>query len=114
MRTCCQCEIPIPVEVDDVYCSTQCFDEAIDAAIRADIAATAEKPILLTKVKQKGCKIRGTICNLRDDAEKRVQNIESFGPDKLLKTKEYFQARADVLNDLLMIMAPSDVACSCC
>jgi len=126
MRLCIYCELPIPenVDPDDVYCTRQCLDDHIDEAIKADANAPAsslaelskffDNPILLTNVKQKGCNIRRTICDLRDDAEGRVRNIESYGRDKLLKTKEYFQARADVLNDLLMVMAPSNKPCSCC
>lgn len=141
MRTCAYCELPIPenVDPDDVYCTRQCLDDHIDTAIKADVAvatttdvvspapATAsclaelskffderEEPVLLTRVKHKGCSIRRTICDLRDEAEKRVSNIETYGPNKLLKTKEYFQARADVLNDLLMMMTPSSKPCSCC
>jgi len=98
MRTCSYCKLPIPDDVDDVYCTRQCFDSHIDEALKRDAAR---------------CKILTRIISLRDDAEKRVHNIESFGPDKLLKTKEYFQSRADVLNDLLMVMDPTS-PCSCC
>jgi hypothetical protein len=98
-KICAHCGIQFAS--DDIYCTRQCFDKAIDTAIEND-----------TRTKQR-CKIRTMICDLRDDAEKRVNNLDSYGANKLLKTKEYFQARADVLNDLLMVMAP-DTPCLCC
>lgn len=81
------------------YCSRNCFDAHISYAIEI-----------------KSCKIRERICELRDDAEKRVANIEGLGTDKLLPTKNYFQARADVLNDLLSVMNGDETdgkSCSC-
>lgn len=112
MKLCEHCGLPLPEtdSFDEVYCDRQCFDAAIDTAI----AVNAAQPVTLTVVKQKGCKVRQRIYELRDDADRRVNNIDSHDTDKLKITRAYFQSRADVLNDLLMFMTPSDTPCSCC
>lgn len=79
------------------YCSRQCFDAAIDEAIERE---------------EHHCRFRVIVEKLRDDADKRVKNLEALQSNKVSKTKEYFQARADVLNDVLMFMEP-DSRCSC-
>jgi len=79
------------------YCSRKCFDAAIDKVIERD---------------NNQCDIRNQIIALRDDAESRVANINRLGTNKLNTTKNYFQARADVLNDILMVM-DAETDCSC-
>ena len=97
---CVMCSKEVYITEDTYpYCSQDCQNIALDEAIKKD---------------NERCKIRSMIVRHRDDAEKRVSNIESFGPDKNLKTKEYFQARADVLNDLLMVLETGNKPCSCC
>jgi hypothetical protein len=106
MNTCIYpaCGLPIPLEVDpeDPYCTRECFDAHIAEALAAAQAVEA----------QPTCNMIAEIKKLCADAEQRVKNIESFGSDKLLKTKEYFQSRADVLNDLL-VFATLNTNCSC-
>jgi hypothetical protein len=111
MIICAHCGLPLPEEedFDGSYCDRSCFDAAIDMAIALD--AAEPKPAI---VKQKGCKLRNRIGELCDDAEKRVSNIDSHNTHKLKITRAYFQSRADVLNDLLAFMAPSEAPCSCC
>lgn len=78
------------------YCCRQCFDAHVKQA-----------------VEPKQCNLKKRIEQLRDDAETRVSNIDANGWGiKLLPTKNYFQSRADVLNDLLVMM-DADTECSC-
>lgn len=83
---------------DYPYCSRSCFDADIDEALKQDLTH---------------CRIYERVVALRDDAQSRVNNLQKLGLNKLVKTREYFQARADVLNDLLVVMDPAS-PCSCC
>jgi len=120
MKTCIypNCGLPISTESDqeDPYCTRECFDAHIADTARefdrheARLKALASVVIPTPVIK---CSIMSEIKKLRVDAECRVKNIDSFGSDRLLKTKEYFQSRADVLNDLLMFAGNNEI-CSCC
>lgn len=99
---------------DYPYCTRKCFEADITMALK--ISSAEWEPITssfsdLSRQFDDSYDLRKKICALRDDAENRVKNIETFGAGKVLQTKEYFQARADVLNDLLC-MLPVE-ACSC-
>lgn len=82
--------------VDYPYCGRECFEGHLSQA-----------------VEPASCQLHERIVSLRDDAERRVRNIESIGTNKLETTKSYFQARADVLNDLLVVMDGNSMVCSC-
>lgn len=109
MRTCNYppCGLPVPLEVDpeDPYCTRECFDAHINDAL-AEVRGTEP-------VSKKSCNVYSRIALLRDDATARVKNLESFGSARVGKTKEYFQARADVLDDLLAFCSSPEANCSC-
>ena len=79
------------------YCSRQCFDRDIDRALKQDASR---------------CKFRTMLTSLRDDAEERVKRLE--GQSKLVNVKAYFEARADILNDMLVVLEPENYPCNCC
>lgn len=107
---------------DYPYCTRKCFEADIAMALKIDhskhlhhVAASLGDLGKYFSDEVSGgssCDVHKKICELRDDAETRIKNIETFGPAKLIQTKEYFQARADVLNDLLNILSPK-ATCSC-
>lgn len=96
------------------YCANNCGAKASVESNHYPCCGWECFDIYISHAKElKSCAIHKQILSLRDDAENRVANIEraSWG-NRLAPTKNYFQARADVLNDLLMIMDTCE-DCSC-